>query len=66
MKRARLLLAVALCLPGLVLRGHSRPALALQPGVAQRKSLRQAAPHGSCRLRFEVRPPGQLYSFRVL
>ena len=29
------------------------------------KSLRQVAPGGRCRLRFEVQPPGQLYSFTV-
>jgi hypothetical protein len=29
------------------------------------KSLRQVAPSGRCRLRFEMQPPGQLYSFTV-
>ena len=29
------------------------------------KSLQQVAPSGRCRLRFEVQPPGQLYSFTV-
>ena len=28
-------------------------------------SLRQVAPRGQCRLRFEVRPPAQLYGFVV-
>lgn len=30
------------------------------------QSLRQMAPQGQCRLRFEVHPPAQLYSFRSL
>ncbi len=29
------------------------------------QSLREVAPHGRCRLRFEVQPPAQLYSFRL-
>jgi len=36
-----------------------------QPVRFEGQSLRQVARRGQCRLRFEVQPPGQLYSFTI-